>query len=549
MTDTSPDPRDFTFGRGTPVAQSSSLEASGGTAAADESGEAGESGEKAENRESCESRESTVARWLDATERLAGLGVWELSLPGLELTLSPHVYELLDLHPSMFGTSADEVRKRVHPEDREGLRASVQAAILDGTDIRIDHRIIRRDGSVRTMHVRGELMLNASGEPERMVGTLQDVTEQRALEWQLRQAQRAETIGSMAAGLAHDFNNLLTVINGHTSLLLGSTPRDGSRTHLEAIELATTRAAQLTAQLLAYSKRDLATPLDISIGTALTTICRMLGQALDERIQFELEIVDDSAIRVDPGQLDQVIVNLVVNARDAMPNGGTIRLRATQVTLRSEAAALDVPPGEYCVVEVHDSGVGMDRETLERIFDPFFTTKSSGTGLGLPTVFGIVRQSGGAIRFSSAPGLGTTARVFLPAVGAAPTSSSVTRRNEPTRHGAHIVVADDDESVRALVLLVLEDAGFRTTGVSTVEQALSAVLGGDVDALLTDINLGTESGLDLVSAVREGYPDMPVIVMSGYQEPEELHRATFLPKPFTTNDLLRVATSAVQGRR
>jgi signal transduction histidine kinase/CheY-like chemotaxis protein len=477
-------------------------------------------------------------------QEAAGIGVWELDLATGALEVSEHLLGLLDLDPGLFGATLDNLVERVHPDDRAALGAAGRGAIDQG-GARLDHRVVRRDGTEVVIHTEARAVVD-DGHVVGLRGTARDVTEQHEMASQLRQAQRAETIGSMATGLAHDFNNLLTVIHGHTSLLLNAAaPGAASRSHLEAIELASTRAAQLTAQLLAYAKRDAAKQHDVSVGSALVTITKMLEHTLDERIRIDLELLDDSWVRIDPGQLDQVIVNLVVNARDAMPNGGVIRLRTTRVTLRNEAGALDVPPGDYCVVEVHDQGIGMDRDTLERIFDPFFTTKTTGTGLGLATVHRIVRQSGGAIRYSSAVGQGTTARLFLPAVGvavAAPPASAPSA--DPA--SPHVLVVDDDDSVRSLVLLLLTDAGFQVTGVESAAAALEALAAHRIDLVLADLSLGAESGLDLTAAVRLGHPALPVVLMSGYAEHEAATAdATFLAKPFSAGDLVHAVRSAL----
>jgi two-component system cell cycle sensor histidine kinase/response regulator CckA len=405
--------------------------------------------------------------------------------------------------------------------------------------------------------------LEVEGRSPLYLSTMQDISEKVSLEAQLRQSQKLEAIGVLAGGVAHDFNNLLAVIVSYAELLLRDpSASEVQRADLEEIRNAADRAAELTRQLLAFSRRQAMQPRVIDVNNVLTGIARMLRRLIGEDIQLRTIPCERGAPAfVDKGQLEQVLVNLTVNARDAMPGGGTLTVSVSRTELdEATAGILQLNRGPHVLVNVHDTGAGMDAATLARIFEPFFTTKEvgKGTGLGLATVFGIVRQSGGAIVAESELGKGTTFRIWLPLAAADAVEASVA--NAESSSGASdrgtVLVVEDDEQVRRLVATILSARGFKV---------LEAASGGDalilwekhkgaIDGVLTDVVMPLMRGDELVRRLRQSEPGLPVVFMSGYDDNAQ-HAAAlpalavFLAKPFTPDSLLaRVREALGTGR-
>ena len=369
---------------------------------------------------------------------------------------------------------------------------------------------------------------------------------------QLLQAQKMEAVGQLAGGIAHDFNNLLTVITGRAELLLGRlAERDPTRPAVELIRRTADRAAALTQQLLAFSRKQILQPVDVDLNTVVNRIEPLLRRLIGEHVVISTTL--DRAlgtVRADPTQLDQVIVNLGVNARDAMPGGGRITLSTANVEL-DDADARRHPglqPGRYVMLGVADTGVGMDALTQARIFEPFFTTKEpgKGTGLGLSTVYGIVKQSGGYIAVDSQPGIGTTFRVYLPRIEApAPPPVTTPGPQGPERGTESIVIVEDEGELRALAQEILEAQGYTVLSARDPEEALRLLDGfpGPIHLLLTDVVMPGMSGRELASRLAPGRPDMKVLYMSGYTADAILHHGVldpglaFMPKPFTPASL------------
>ena len=320
----------------------------------------------------------------------------------------------------------------IHPEDRDWTEGSWREAVASGTLHNAEHRLRRQDGSYRWMAVRAAPVRDADGTIAEWIGIEVDVTARheaeeriRSIESQLLQAQKLEAVGRLAGGIAHDFNNLLTVISGTTSLAQGRVPPTSSLAQDFAdIEQAADRAAALTRQLLAFSRRQSLNPVILEINTVVSGLEGLLRRTLGDDLELRMVLAPDAGrVRADPGQLEQVLMNLAVNARDAMPEGGTLTIETVGMTIEGDYAAthLGVEPGPYIMLSVSDTGTGMDALTCARVFEPFFTTKAvdKGTGLGLSTVYGIVKQSGGSIFVYSEPGHGATFKIYLPRVGRA----------------------------------------------------------------------------------------------------------------------------------
>ena len=435
---------------------------------------------------------------------------------------------------------------------REGLarylstgqrRISWQAAALTG---------LHKNGREVPLEVSfGEYV---GGGTHEFTGILRDVSEKRAadstmraLEEQYRQAQKMEAIGRLAGGIAHDFNNLLTVIQGNCDLLKESLPVDSEEAvDLEHIRYAADRAAKLTRQLLTFSRQQVLTPRPVDVAAQLTSLTPMLRRLIGEHISIVVEARPVGSVLIDPNQFELVILNLAVNARDAMPEGGMLRLETDEVVVAADAVGREIGAGQYVTLTVTDTGTGMDEETRRRVFEPFFTTKpiGSGTGLGLATVHGVVKQSGGGIEIESALGTGTTFTVYFPRLDAGGVSSPDETDDAPAPGGAAtILLVEDEEPVARITKRVLGDAGYRLIYASTPDEALRVDTAA-IDLLITDVVLPQISGPALAGRLTEKHPGLKVLFMSGYSKDElgpqtKLGSGTaFLQKPFSRRDLL-----------
>jgi CheY-like chemotaxis protein len=366
-----------------------------------------------------------------------------------------------------------------------------------------------------------------------------------------------DSLGRLAGGVAHDFNNLLTVIRGYADVLATRFAEEDPRlAEVREIRSAADRATSLTRQLLAVSRRQVLVPREVDLNQLMQEMERMLGRVIGEHISMiTVPGRDLGWVRADPSQLEQVLLNLAVNARDAMPQGGTLTLETRRRLLvpgREDPTARGVPPGDYVSLSVQDTGVGMDRATQSMIFEPFFTTKpvGEGTGLGLSTVYGIVQQSNGVITVESEPGHGTVIRIFLPRIAesAAPAREPALPRPTPpgSSRKANVLVVEDDEGVRRLTRRVLEQYGYRAVEARTGAEALE-LLNRDqprIDAVVSDVVMPGMGGRELVSRMRRLRPDLPVVFLSGYtgdEISEEIRahpRQTFLQKPFSPDALV-----------
>jgi len=437
----------------------------------------------------------------------------------------------------------------VHPDD-VGATTEAKARLLRGEAVYgFVNRYRTRDGGYRWFS------WNAIPLPQRqsIYAFIRDVSEEKRLGEQVRQAQKMEAIGQLAGGVAHDFNNLLTVISGYTALLLAQVPSESpSREPLTAIRDAGDRAATLTAQLLAFSRKAIVDPRVVDLSQAGETSLRLLRRLIGEDIHVETDF--DPAlphICIDPGQLEQVVMNLVVNARDAMPAGGLLRLSttATQVRPTTSADPSEVPEGHYVRLTVSDSGAGMSEAVKARVFEPFFTTKGvgKGTGLGLATVYGIVRQAGGTVQVESVVGRGTTFHVLFPAVEAVDSPAVAAMAPAPPRGVETVLIVEDEEAVRRFARLALEMQGYAVRDASSAQEVLAldaAVLAG-VDLLVTDVVMPGTGGRVLADLLRQRFPRMRVLYISGYTDDAVVRSGletavdAFLQKPFTPEALAR----------
>ena len=386
------------------------------------------------------------------------------------------------------------------------------------------------------------------------VGVQTDVTERRKLEEQFRQSQKMEAVGQLAGGVAHDFNNLLTVITGYSEILLGNfRPNDPLYGFIEQIRKAGERAATLTRQLLAFSRKQMLVPIVLDLNSLVAEIEKMLSRLIGEDISLKFAAAKNLwKVKVDPGQMEQVVMNLVVNARDAMPQGGKLTIETANIELDEAFAAShpEVSAGKYVMLAVADTGIGMNEAIRARIFEPFFTTKGpeKGTGLGLATVYGIVKQSGGRIDVYSEPGLGTTFKVYLPRAVEELTKSKL-EITKPTPSSGHetILLVEDEEGVRTLARVILSRSGYKILEAKNGGEALLICQShqGPIEIMVTDVVMPNMSGHQLAQHVRPLRPEMKVLYLSGYTDDAIVRHGIidsdmpFLQKPFTAEGLSR----------
>jgi PAS domain S-box-containing protein len=492
--------------------------------------------------------------FLEQAQEVAHIGSWVRELDGSNrLGWSAESHRIFGVAFGTFEGTTEAFYAMVHPDDRDAVRAASRAAIAAGTPYDIVHRLKRPDGTIRCVHEQAKIVSDDQGHPLRMVGTVQDITARRQLEDQLRQAQKMEAIGRLAGGIAHDLNNALTAIAGYAELALNEVKSGHpARPDVEEIRRAAERAGSVTRQLLAFSRKQLLEPRAFDLNDTITAIARLLSRLLGTDIHVQTRLSEKAlTVRGDPGQVEQAVINLALNARDAMPNGGLLVLTTTMEAVDEEAARSNVPmpPGTYVVLTVTDTGHGMPRDTQARIFEPFFTTKDvgKGTGLGLSMVYGTLKQIGGFIFVDSEVARGTTFRLYFPpaAKPATPPPPQPAREDHPTGTETLLIV-EDETAVRNLLASALRHDGYQLLLASSAEEALGIVEthSGAIDLLLTDAIMPGKSGLELANMMIAKQPGLPVIVMSGYTE-EILaisgltEPPVLLQKPFTPRDLRR----------
>ena len=481
-----------------------------------------------------------------------------------------HEGRIADFNPASeetFGYLADEVRGKpmadliipplLRGQHREGFARHLATGRGTLLGTRIELTAMRSDGSEFPVEV-AVTKISVADKPF-FTAHVRDVTpaknalaERERLEQQLHHAQKMEAIGKLAGGVAHDFNNLLTAITGYSNFALERLELAGGnerlRQDIEQIRKSADRAASLTQQLLAFSRRQVLKPETVDINAVIDETLQLLDRVLHEDIQLKAGFGRSlKQVRVDRGQLQQVILNLLVNARDAMPEGGTLDIRTENANLahEPEEERSELDPGPYVVLEVSDTGVGMDESTRERVFDPFFTTKDEGTGLGLATVYGIVTQSGGRIFVRSEPGRGSTFKAYFPAGVAEPAEPSGPATVDSLRGTETVLLVEDSELVRPLVAEVLESYGYTVlAAVDGIEAlALAAAHQGPIDVLLTDVVMPRMSGRELADRLLVARPDLKLLFTSGYPADTVVRhgvaesQVAFIQKPFESDDL------------
>jgi PAS domain S-box-containing protein len=503
--------------------------------------------------------EERLRRALDA----AHMGVWVWSAETNTLIWDDNLRRLYGVDSKERIASYEDFLARVHPDDKELVGATVRKALDEGGDLDYEFRTVLPDGRLRWIADHGEIQRNEQGRPISPTGICTDVTDRKVAEERVRQAHRMESIGRLAGGVAHETNNQMSVVLGSADFILRRTDvPEPVRADVEFIRKAAERTAAVTAQLLAFSRRQILKPELLDLNAVVRNWEPVLRRIMGADCGVVLRLAADlGTVRADPGQLEQVLLNLALNARDAMPRGGTISVETFLADMTADSArakqGTSIQPGAYAVLAVSDTGHGMDKETLSHVFEPFFTTKGvgRGTGLGLSTVYGIVKQSGGYIWVYSEPGQGTTFKIYLPVRTGVVAGERKSSSSPSARRGECVLVVEDDVPVRSIMKRTLEDAGYRVLETGSAAEALEIVGQNNrtISLILTDVIMPGQSGRELADRIATLSPRIPVLFISGYTDGDIERRgllrpgAAFLQKPVTPDALVRAVQRQLEA--
>jgi PAS domain S-box-containing protein len=494
----------------------------------------------------------------------ARMGTWRWDVASNALSWDEGLNQLYGLGPDESVTSYEQFLGRVHEDDRGFVQAAVRGALEGGGGLDYEFRIILPGGGVRWLADQGRVVRDSQGRLLYMTGVCLDVTERKQVEERLRQAQRMESVGQLAGGIAHEANNMMSVVLGCADYVLQRTDLpDLVRQDVDQIWRAAQRTAGITQQLLAFSRRQVLQPQILDLNATIRDLEPILGRALGESRGLRMHLAPNlGQVRADPGQLEQVLINLTLNARDAMQDGGRLTIETMNVVLDQAYVASKpvetLESGEYAALVVTDTGHGMDRPTLRRIFEPFFTTKEvgQGTGLGLSTVYGIVKQSGGFIWVYSEPGLGTTFKLYFPLV-----SHSLELRLPETpaaggRSDEVVLVVEDEEMVRGIMARTLRDCGYSVLEAGNGREALDLIetQEGRVSLIVADVVMPDMGGRVMASQLAQRWPEVPVLFTSGYTGLDVVSRGLleegreFIQKPLAPEALVRKVRELMDAR-
>ena len=496
---------------------------------------------------------------LKEAQRIAKVGSWQLNLLTDNLTWSDEVFRIFEVNKEHFGASYEAFLSVIHPEDQYAVNNAHAQSTANETPCKITYRLLMPDERIKYVTEEFEPSYNPEGKPVRSIGTIQDITEikqaekeRENLQKQLYESQKLEAIGILAGGVAHDFNNMLSGIMGYTELVMKEMrPADPLQKKLQAIVDITDRSANLTRQLLAFARKQTIEPVVFDLNESIEAILKMIRRIIGENIELEwLPGAGSYTVMMDPSQLDQIIVNLCVNAGDAITNIGKITIETDIVSIDQAycASHAEFSPGEYVLLAVSDDGCGMDKKTSDHIFEPFFTTKDSGkgTGMGLPTVYGVVKQNDGFINVYSEPGQGTTIKIYLPLK----TDKSIRKKttsNEiiPHSQGETVLIVEDESSLLEMNLMLLEHLGYVTFSAETPSEAIRIIheKSKKIDMVITDVIMPEMNGRELLEQLQRIQPEIKHLFMSGYTANIISHQGIldegvhFIQKPFTLKDL------------
>ncbi len=503
------------------------------------------------DRKHSEAALADTARRLNEAQRIAHIGNWELDLVTNRLTWSEEIYRIFELDSAGFEATYEAFLQAVHPEDRDAVNHAYIGSLKNRTPYSIEHRLLLPDGRVK--HVFEQCETAYEGDhPVRSFGTVQDISERKMLEEQLYQSQKLDAVGQLAGGVAHDFNNMLGVILGYSDMALEeSSPDDPVRNALTEIRAAGLRSSAITRQLLAFARKQTISPRILDLNRTVEDMLNLLRRLIGEEIDLVWRPADRLwPVRMDPSQVDQIMANLCLNARDAIDGIGKITIETRNLVLDPAYCAKHEGflPGEHVMLAVSDNGCGMAAVTAKRIFEPFFTTKKrgEGTGLGLATVYGIVKQNDGFINVYSEPGRGSTFKIYLRrhTLETAPLPADEIDNSE-ARGSETILVVEDEPSLGAMVKQMLELCGYTVLVSPSPDHALEVVgrNPAGIALLITDVVLPGMTGLDLAREIESTCPGLKRLFMSGYTDNVIAHHGIledgvdFLQKPFTRQDL------------
>src|SRR5579862_705323 len=505
-----------------------------------------------ERRQAEQARAEAEIKYRMIVERVAAISyIAEPGVSGKWYYVSPQIESILGYTPDEWLEMSERWLEFIHSDDHAVVQEAEEIA-LKQKSFQAEYRMRRKDGRMVWLSDTAVIIQGSDKHPV-MEGILVDISERKLMEMQSQQARRMEAVGRLAGGIAHDFNNLLTIIKGYTELARRRAETTELKTDIDRIEDASERAAALVRQLLAFSRKQVLQPKNLDLNGVVRSLEQLLRRLLGEDIRLQTTLGSGlRTIKADPSQIEQVVMNLVVNARDAMPDGGRLIIETTNTELDQRYASehVSVKPGPYVMLAVSDTGVGMSPETVAHIFEPFFTTKggTKGTGLGLATTYGIVKQSGGYIWVYSEPGQGTTFKVYLPRFDEEAEASGGKRVKAAVQKGSEtILLVEDDEAVRELTEMVLKQYGYNVLVAEDPEHAqkLSDTPGMDIQLVLTDVVMPTMSGRELVRKLTSKHPHLRVLYMSGYTDNVITSGGVlepglaFLQKPFTPASLAR----------
>ena len=495
---------------------------------------------------------------LNEAQRIAKMGHWELDQTNNKLIWSDEIYRIFEIDPKKFGASYESFLETIHPDDREYVNSAYAGSLINKNRYSIEHRLLMKDNRVKYVFEQCETFFDSDGQPLRSIGTVQNITERRLaeeerckLESQLRQAQKLESIGSLAGGVAHDFNNKLSIILGCTYLASAESDPDKLQNYLDQIRTAAEQSADLTRQLLTFARKQTIAPKVLDLNETLSGIHKMLSRLMGENITLAWQPVADLwPLKIDPSQIDQILANLCVNARDAITDDGKITIETGNCIIDENYCSqhAEVLPGEYVRLVVSDNGCGMDDETRTRIFEPFFTTKEvgKGTGLGLATVFGIVKQNNGFINVYSEPGLGTTFTIGLPRhIGLSKPAQSEGQEIPVPRGLETVLLVEDELTILDIAATILTKQGYTALQANTPTEAIRLAKEhvGEISLVITDVVMPEMNGKELAQKLQSLHPQLKCIFMSGYtvdaisQHGVLDEGVNFIQKPFSLPDL------------
>jgi two-component system cell cycle sensor histidine kinase/response regulator CckA len=515
--------------------------------------------DRTDERKASEALAESEAR-LRVALQAARMGIWTIHNATNRLHTDQSMGPLLGLGHDERVESLEQFVQRVHQEDRERVARGFRHSIATGQNMDVEFRVVWPDGTVRWLSDHGQVVRGPSGDPEYLAGAAVDVTERKTADAHLVEAQRMDAVGQLAGGVAHEVNNMMQAVLGYTALLLaGLDRRQTDRPDLLHIQRAAERAATITRQLLAFSRRQVIHPETLDLNQVILEMEPILRRSLGEDREIRFELASSLAgLRADRGSLEQVVLNLALNARDAMPAVGTMILETRQVAHPPETApsARRLAAGPYVALVVTDTGVGMDEGTRLRAFEPFFTTKpvGQGTGLGLAMVQGIVEQSDGAVRLTSAPGRGTTVEVYFPAVEPASRPAPASTLIHAADGVGTILVVEDEDLVRDFVCRSLQALGYTCWPAATAGEALDLIASqaAPPDVVLTDLVMPGMSGRDLAAQLASSHPATPVLFTSAYSSEEVARRrlvepgASYLQKPLSIDALAPAVRATIR---